>query len=118
MQNFEDADGDRINSIFDYSFANFRNKIILQEIAGIANLSPNSFCRYFKSKTQKTYSRFITEIRVGHACKLLIKGPINVKQACYESGFNNFASFHAAFKNVTGKTPLNYQQYYLLNGGE
>ena len=114
MQNFEEADKDRINLIFDYSFANFKNKIILEEIASVASLSPNSFCRYFKSKTQKTYSRFITEIRVGHACKLLINDPINVKQVCYESGFNNFSSFHTAFKNVTGKTPLSYQQRFLF----
>ncbi len=112
IQNFDEADNERINSIFDYSFANFKNKIILKEIAGIANLSPNSFCRYFKSKTQKTYSRFITEIRVGHACKLLINNQINVKQVCYESGFNNFASFHTAFKYLTGKTPLSYQRRF------
>jgi AraC-like DNA-binding protein len=113
IQNFEEADKDRINSIFDYSFANFKDGIILKEIAGVANLSPNSYCRYFQSKTQKTYSRFITELRVGHACKLLVNGQVNVKQACYEGGFNNFSSFHTAFKDVTGKTPLTYQQNYL-----
>ena len=110
--NFEEADKDRINSICDYSFANFKKRILLEEISGIANLSPNSFCRYFKLKTQKTYSQFITEIRVGHACKLLIENKINVKQICYESGFNNFSSFHTAFKNVTGKTPLHYQNKF------
>jgi len=115
-QNFEEADKDRINSIYDYSFANFKNKISLEEIAEIANLSPNSFCRYFKSKTQRTYSQFITEIRIGHACKLLIENKFNVKQICYESGFNNFSSFHTAFKIVTSKTPLNYQHKFLLKG--
>jgi AraC-like DNA-binding protein len=113
-QNFEEADKDRINDIFDYSFANFKNKILLEEIANVANLSSNSFCRYFKLKTQKTYSQFITEIRVGHACKLLIENHINIKQICFESGFHNFSSFHTAFKGVTGKTPLQYQSKFLL----
>jgi AraC-like DNA-binding protein len=117
-QNFEEADKDRINSIYDYSFANFKSKISLKEIAGIANLSQNSFCRYFKSKTQKTYSQFITDIRIGHACKLLIENNFNVKQICYESGFNNFSSFHTAFKKVTSTTPLNYQHKFLLQGTE
>jgi AraC-like DNA-binding protein len=114
-QNFEEADKDRINSICEYSFANFKSKILLEEIAGIANLSPNSFCRYFKLKTQKTYSQFINEIRIGHACKLLIEDSVNVKQICYESGFNNFSSFHSAFKSVTGKTPLGYQSKFLVS---
>jgi len=116
-QNFEEADKDRINSIFEYSMSNFKNRILLEEIAEIANLSPNSFCRYFKLKTQKTYSQFLNEIRIGHACKLLIENNINVKQICYESGFNNFSSFHAAFKIVTNNTPLQYQNKFLVNKG-
>ncbi|MGZ3755545.1 MAG: AraC family transcriptional regulator [Mucilaginibacter sp.] len=113
--NFQEEDKDRINSIYEFSLANYKKKILLEEIAEVANLSPNSFCRYFKLKTKKTYSQFINEIRIGHACKLLIENNINVKQICYESGFNNFSSFHAIFKSVTGKTPLHYQSKYLLN---
>ena len=85
----------------------------MEEMAAVANISPNSFCRYFKSRTRKTYTQFISEIRVGHACKLLIEDSMNVKQICYESGFHNFASFHKHFKIITGKSPLNYQKSYL-----
>ncbi|MHB8208929.1 AraC family transcriptional regulator [Mucilaginibacter sp.] len=113
--NFEDLDKSRINAIYDYSLANFKHIITLDEIAGVANISPNSFCRFFKSRTRKTYTRFINEIRVGNACKLLIENQITVKQICYESGFNNFASFHKFFKTITGKSPLNYQKEFLAN---
>jgi AraC-like DNA-binding protein len=107
------ADNDRINAIYEYSMANFRNKIHLEEIAAIAYISPNSFCRYFKSHTQKTYSQFLIELKVGHACKLLIENKIIIKQLCYESGFNNFASFHKFFKQITGKSPLSYQKEFM-----
>lgn len=110
---FEPTENDRINAIYDYSLANFKRKIQLEEVAGMANISPNSFCRYFKSRTRKTYSQFINEIRVGTACKLLIENKFNVKQICYESGFHNFASFHTYFKQITGKSPLNYQKEFL-----
>lgn len=111
--NFEEADQHRINLIYDYSFANFKENIELEKIATIANLTANSFCRYFKAKTRKTYFQFIAEIRVGHACKLLIEDEISIKQICYESGFNNFSSFHSAFKLITGKTPLTYKQSFM-----
>jgi len=107
------SDNERINAIYEYSLANFRNKIHLEEIAAIAYVSPNSFCRYFKSHTQKTYSQFLIELKVGHACKLLIENKVLVKQLCYESGFNNFASFHKFFKQITGKSPLNYQKEFM-----
>ncbi|KIO77557.1 transcriptional regulator [Pedobacter lusitanus] len=108
----EDMGNDRIKDVYDYTFANFRNRIELKEIADVARISPNSFCRYFKSFTQKTYSQFLTEIKVGQACKLLIDNRLNIKQVCYESGFNNFTSFHKCFKGITGKSPLSYQREF------
>jgi len=111
--NFEESENDRIHAIYEFSLANFKRKIQTQEVADIAHVSVNYFCRYFKSRTRKTYSQFINEIRIGHACKLLIENKINVKQICYESGFYNFASFHKYFKSITGKSPLNYQREFL-----
>ncbi len=104
---------DRINAVYEYSIKNFKRNIQLDEIAGVANISPNSFCRYFKSRTRKTYSQFLIEIRVGHACKLLIENNLSIKQLCYESGFNNFTSFHKYFKLITSKSPLTYQKEFM-----
>jgi AraC-like DNA-binding protein len=110
-----EVESDRINAIYEYSIKNFRNKIQLEEIAEVANISPNSFCRYFKSRTRKTYSQFLIELRVGHACKLLIENKECIKRLCYESGFNNFTSFHKYFKQITGKSPLIYQKEFISN---
>jgi AraC-like DNA-binding protein len=110
-----EVESDRINSIYEYSIKNFRNKIQLEEIAEVANISPNSFCRYFKSRTRKTYSQFLIELRVGHACKLLIENNQCIKRLCYDSGFNNFTSFHKYFKMITGKSPLIYQKEFISN---
>ncbi|MEZ2336228.1 AraC family transcriptional regulator [Mucilaginibacter sp. RCC_168] len=110
-----ESENDRLNNIYEYSVRNFRKKIYLDEIAEIAGVSSNSFCRYFKSKTRKTYSQFIIEIKVGYACKLLIENKMNIKQLCYDSGFNNFSTFHKHFKQVTGKSPLMYQKEFTKN---
>lgn len=109
---FNDLENERINAIYEYSLANFRNKIQLREIADVARISENSFCRYFKSRTRKTYSQFLIEIRVGDACKLLIEDRLSIKQICFECGFNNLVGFHKYFKLITGKSPLSYQREY------
>jgi len=114
--NFQESEKDRIHAIYNYSLANFKKKISLDDIAAVANVSPKSFCKYFKSKSRKTYSLFINEIRVGYACKLLIDGNIDIKEACYESGFYNFTSFHKYFKLITGKSPLSYQRSFTKFG--
>lgn len=109
----ESSENERINNIYDFSLKHFHRKIHLEEVAAVANISPHSFCRYFKSRTRKTYSQFLIEIRVGHACKLLIENNRSIKQLCYESGFNNFTSFHKYFKKITGKSPLAYQKEFI-----
>ncbi len=112
QEEYDQHDEDRINQIYKYSLSNFQQKITIEEVAEIANISPNSFCRYFKSRSRKTYSQFLLELRIGHACKLLIDGKLSVAQICYESGFNNFANFNKYFKMHTGKSPLQYQKGY------
>ena len=108
-----EAEHERVNLIYEYSIQHFKRSIQLEEIAAVANISPNSFCRFFKSRTRKTYSRFLLELRVGHACRLLIENNLSIKQLCYESGFNNFTSFYKYFKLITGKSPLEYQREFM-----
>lgn len=109
----EEEERNRINAVYNFAMNNFKRKVALEEPAGIAGLSSNSFCRYFKSRTGKTFSRFLNEIRVGHACRLLVDNQLSVKEICYDSGFNNFASFHKNFKAITQKSPLNFRKDFI-----
>ncbi|MCQ9641519.1 AraC family transcriptional regulator [Chryseobacterium sp. WG14] len=109
---FNEDEKRRIQEIYNYTLSRYMEKISLEEISEIASLSPNSFCKFFKSKTGKTYTQFVNEIRIGDACQKLIEDQMSVKEICFASGFNNFTSFHECFKNITGKSPLKYQQLY------
>ncbi|HMF72666.1 MAG TPA: helix-turn-helix domain-containing protein [Flavitalea sp.] len=111
---FEEAEANRLNKIFHHTMTNFQNKITLTEIAAVANLSPKAFCRYFKSKTRKTYYNFLLEVRVTHACNLLLKKDMTVYGVCYESGFNNLSNFNRYFKKIMNKTPFGYKKEHLL----
>jgi len=106
----QEQDYDRLNSIINYATLNFKNKIALKELADIIGMTENSFCRFFKTKTGKTPIEFITELRIGHAVKLLLESKTPIKQICFESGFHNFVSFHKAFKKIKGASPLTYQK--------
>ena len=109
---FNEEECERINAIYQYSFAHFRNKIFLEEIAEVAHICPNSFCRYFKSMTHKTYSRFILEIKIGNACNLLIESEFKIGQIGLECGFNRSSTFYKYFKKITGKSPATYKKLY------
>jgi AraC-like DNA-binding protein len=106
----DDQNEERINDIYSYTMQKFHKKINTREIAAIAHLSEHSFCRYFKNKTGKTYTEFIHEIRIKHACKLLSESKFSISQIINECGFVNYANFFRYFKQLTGKTPAEYQK--------
>jgi AraC-like DNA-binding protein len=109
----KEAESDRMNKVHAYVMQNFREKISLEEVAAIANMSPTSFSRYFKTHANKTFSDFLTEIRIGYACKLLIEKKVSISEACYESGFNTLSNFNRQFKEVTHHSPLHYRKKYM-----
>jgi len=107
-----ESDTIRLNKVCSYTLAKYKKEITLQEIASIANLSVTSFCRYFKLMTKKTYSDFLTEIRISHACRFLIEDKMPTEVICFECGFNNISNFYRHFKKVTNMTPLEYKRGY------
>ncbi|MBX2900093.1 MAG: AraC family transcriptional regulator [Cyclobacteriaceae bacterium] len=111
----KETETDRMNRVYAYVMKNFREKITLHEVAAIANLSPSAFSRYFKVHANKTFSDFLTEIRVGHSCKLLTSQTISVAQVSYDSGFSTLSNFNRQFKNVTHYSPLEYRKKYTLH---
>ena len=112
---FNIADTERINSVMNYLMENYNKEIKLKEIAALVSLNTSSFCRYFRSKTHKTCSQFINEIRIAHACKLLINRNMAITEICYETGYNNISHFNRQFKLITSLTAREYAKKYLKN---
>lgn len=106
-------DSERLNKIYEYSIQNAARKIPLEEIASEANLSVQAFCRYFKNRTNKTFIHFLNEIRVGNACRLLIKEDLPVADVSFICGFNNISYFIKQFKKITGYTPYAYRKQFV-----
>ncbi len=111
----KETDVIRLNRVCNYTLSNYKQDITLEEIASISNLSVTSFCRYFKMMTNKTYYDFLIEIRVSHACRLLVEDRLPTEMVCFECGFNNVSNFYRHFKKVTGITPLEYKRKYHSN---
>jgi AraC-like DNA-binding protein len=112
---FNIADTERINKVMNFIMENYIRDIKLEEIAGLVSLNKSSFCRYFRSKTHKTCSQFINEIRIAHACKLLTNSDLTISEICYQIGYNNISHFNRQFKLITGLTAREYSKKYLKN---
>lgn len=111
LKKYAGNEGKRMSDIFQYSMDNFDKEVSLHDVADIANMTPNAFCRYFKQRTNKTFVNFLIDIRIGNACKLLAKkNDLSITEISYKSGFNNLANFNRKFKALKGITPSEYRK--------
>jgi AraC-like DNA-binding protein len=103
-------DTERMNIIFDYIFNRFKEDIDLNLLSDKVGMSSAAFCRYFKSRTQKTFIEYLNEIKISHACKLLRETDQTIVQICYDSGFNNLSNFNRHFRKITHTNPHSYRK--------
>jgi AraC-like DNA-binding protein len=104
QRNIKTFDGNRLNKIIEFTFREFQRVITLNEVATLANLTPEAFCKYFKTRTRKTYVSFLNEIRINHACRLLTEEK-PVADICYDSGFTNLSNFNRIFRKIKKMAP-------------
>lgn len=104
-----DSEGLRMNDVYRYTMEHYTDHIKLREIAGVAHLTVQAFCRYFKKHTRKTYISFVNEIRINEACKKMTGADVtSISSIAYETGFSSAVSFNRVFKQVTGVSPSRY----------
>ena len=106
------SETERMRIVHEYVLKHFKENINLSTVASLSNMTEAAFCRYFKSRTNKTFSDFVKEIRIGNACKILQDENKSISQTCYESGYNTVSNFNNQFKSLKGVSPLQYQKLY------
>lgn len=104
-------DEERMCAINQYVYKNFKERISIADIAAVANMTETSFCRYFKTRTLKSFTRYVNEIRIAYASRLLNHPRYSVTDVCFESGFNNLSFFTRQFKTIMKQSPQQYQKW-------
>lgn len=108
---YTDNEGTRMRNVFEYTMNNFQNSISLETISEVANMTKNAFCKYFKKRTNKTYVQFLNELRIEHACKLLLAyKDESIVAISEQSGFNNISNFNRQFKVVKRTSPSGFKK--------
>jgi AraC-like DNA-binding protein len=110
---FKKDETDRMSSVYEYILKNYRKKIHLNELAELVCMTPTSFSRYFTAANNKGFAKFISELRVKHACKLLTETDLGISVVAERSGFKTLSNFNKQFKDEMKKKPSDYKKEFL-----
>lgn len=100
----------RIGEACRYLLDHFDEDLTHEQVAARAGLSPSAFSRLFRRITRQSYTQFLSEIRLGHACRLLLETDLSVAEICFASGFRNLSNFNRRFRHRHQCSPLEWRR--------
>ena len=86
-----------------------RGQISLEDMAAAMGMGRVPFFHKIRSITTKTPAEIVREIRLKHACTLLVSTNINMSELAINVGFMTAENFINIFKEKYGMTPLEYR---------
>lgn len=108
---YTDSEGKRMREVMDFTMQNYHQQISLDDVAYVSAMTKNAFCKYFKKRTNKSYFRFLNELRIENACKLILsEKDFSIAEVAEKSGFNNISNFNRQFKSFKKIVPSKYRK--------
>ena len=108
----QQANSRRVLKVQQYISEHYRDEIHLNTLSDMVGMAPTAFSRFFKQRTGKKLSDYITDIRLGHAARLLVDTTMSVAEICYDCGFNNLSNFNRIFKRKKSCPPTEFRETY------
>ena len=104
------AGADRIGRVCEHIEEHLGKPLYTAELARLTNLSESAFSRLFKKSTGRTVPRYINELRVARACRLLVETQRTVNQIARDCGYVSLANFQHQFQSLEGRSPQEYRR--------
>lgn len=106
----EDCDFPSVTDIIwsHYSSPDFSAKLMASEM----NMSLSNFSHYFKKTTGRTFSEYLSALRLEKAKNLLRTTGMPQSEIAAKCGYLNLPAFMRSFKKQTGITPGTYRESY------
>jgi AraC-like DNA-binding protein len=103
---------EHIGRVITFLHEHYREKLSVAKLTRVAALSRSSLHRLFKLQTGTSLNHYITRLRVGNACALLLNTRQAVSIIAQEVGYTNLANFNRQFKAVKNQTPRQFRSAF------
>lgn len=103
----------RLESVFDYIGKNYSEKISVQDMASLCNMSYSYFSRFFKQTMNQNFNDYLTHYRIHKSELLLASTDDSITLIAMKTGFSTASYYINKFKQVKNTTPKRYRSHFL-----
>ncbi len=100
-----DKNQSKITKTTSFVLEHLQEKLTIAEMADRTNMVPQSFCRWFKSMTGRSFITFLNMARITKASQYLITTDTPIQEIAYICGFESISHFNRTFKIIKKKSP-------------
>ena len=104
-----------LKKVLSYIRKNYNKKLSINEIAGVAGMNAQYFCRFFKRNTGKTVTEYMNDIRINQAARRLSESEDKIIDVAGQCGYDNIGYFIKRFRQSKGISPSAYRKMSLEN---
>lgn len=99
----------RLDAALAFLHANYVRPISLEAVANAASTSQSTIKRLLRLHLRASMVELLVQLRIGHACHLLVSTEKSVGLVASESGFSNPGRFFALFRHIHKMTPSEFR---------
>ena len=103
------ANSDRLRIIYQYVSQNYQEKIKVEQVARLLNMTETTLSRLMKQRTGNSFIDFLNDYRIGFATRWLTETNQSIAEIAFRCGFYNISNFNRIFKKHKGCTPGEYR---------
>ena len=108
-------DSSQVKQVLNFIRKNYASQLSLADLAEVLQLSPEHFCRIFRSVIGKTPIDYLNYYRVECACELLCTSSDSITEIAYSCGFHDLSYFNRIFRRYKNVSPGRYRRQHTVN---
>ncbi|MBD0378836.1 AraC family transcriptional regulator [Paenibacillus sedimenti] len=96
--------------IIHYIHRNYQDELTLTDLANLFAMSISRISEVIKQTTGQTFVHFLHDLRLRHACSLLVSTDMSVIEIAHEVGYGSYKTFSRIFCESKGVAPKDYRK--------
>ncbi|MEW9701424.1 helix-turn-helix domain-containing protein [Paenibacillus sp. SI8] len=96
--------------IIHYIHRNYQEDISLADLAAQFTMSVSRISEVIKQTTGQTFVHFLHDLRLRHACSLLVSTEMSVTEIALDVGYGSYKTFSRIFRESKGLAPKDYRK--------